>query len=359
MADGQPVQDGEAARGLAYSGPPPPMPGEAVEVADGVLWLRFRLPMALDHVNGWALRDGDGWLIVDTGLNLPDTREAWEAVLAGPLGGRPVTRVLATHMHPDHIGLVGWLCERFEAPLLMSRLEYVTARMLMADTGPAPEGGAAFYRAAGWDEGRIEAWRSGYGRFAMGVAPLPPSYRRIVGGERLRIDGRDWRLVAGEGHSPEHVGLWRLDDGVFISGDQVLPKISSNVSVWPTEPLADPLGDWIAACERLRSALPADLYVLPSHGEPFNGLHPRLDALVRGHGVALKRLKRRLAEPARAVDVFGSLFARPVSDGVYAMATGEAVAHLNYLERRGRAERRRDGDGVDWWRATGPEETET
>ena len=167
----------------------------------------------------------------------------------------------------------------------------------------------------------------------------------------MSVDGRDWRLVAGEGHSPEHIGLWRLDDGMLISGDQVLPRISSNVSVWPTEPLADPLGDWMAACGRLRDELPADLYVLPSHGEPFTGLHPRLDALLRGHGVALKRLTRRLAEPARAVDVFASLFARPVSDGVYAMATGEAVAHLNYLLKRDLVSRSLTAEGAWLWQA--------
>ncbi len=324
-----------------------------MEVAEGVRWLRLPLPMALDHVNVWALKDGDGWLIVDTGLNTADSRAAWEEALAGPLGAKAVTRVLVTHMHPDHIGLVGWLCERFQAPLLMSRLEYATARMLLAETGPAPEAGAAFYRASGWDDERIERWRAGYGRFALGVAPMPARYRRLIGGDTLTIDGRAWRLVAGEGHSPEHIGLMRLDDGVFISGDQVLPKISSNVSVWPTEPLADPLGDWMEACRRLLVELPPDLFVLPSHGEPFTGVHARLEALLRGHEVALKRLRRRLTEPARAVDVFPALFARPVGEGVYAMATGEALAHLRYLERRGDAERKADAQGVDWWRATG------
>jgi glyoxylase-like metal-dependent hydrolase (beta-lactamase superfamily II) len=258
-------------------------------------------------------------------------------------------------MHPDHIGLAGWLCERFDAPLLMTRLEYVTARMLIGDTGPAPDSGARFFRAAGWDEARIEKWRASYGLFAKGVAPLPPGYRRLSEGDVLTIGGVDWTILIGDGHSPEHACLWRRSDNVLISGDQLLPKISSNVSVWPTEPLADPLGDWMSSLDKLEQTLPADTFCLPGHGEPFTGVLPRIEALRRGHEVALKRLERTLRSPSRAVDGFSALFARPVGDGLYGMATGEAIAHLHYLERRGRAERQPDADGVDWWTLTSKE----
>lgn len=352
------MADGPAdapSRGLTYPCGAPPAPGEAVQAAPGVLWLRLPLPMALDHINVWALADGEGWMVVDTGLRTPPSTEAWEAALAGPLGGRPVTRVLCTHMHPDHIGLAGWLCERFGAPLLMSRLEYVTGRMLIADTGPAPETGADFYRRAGWTAEQIERWRSGYGLFGKAVGPLPATYERVREDDRLSIDGDVWRIVVGDGHSPEHLCLWRETDGVFIAGDQILPKISSNVSVWPTEPEADPLGDWMASLAKLRALLPDDLLVLPSHGEPFTGVHARLEALTRGHETALKRLRRTLKSPSRAVDVFPALFARPVGDGVLGMATGEALAHLNYLRNKGQAVSQADAEGVVWWSA----ETET
>ena len=340
-------------RGLTYPFGAPPGPGEAIEVADGVLWVRLSMPIALDHINVYAVRDGHGWAIVDCGLNIPSSRESWDAALAGPLGGRPVTRVICTHMHPDHIGLAGWLCDRFEVPLVMTRLEYVMARMLLADTGqPAPEFGAVFYRAAGWDEGQIEGYRTGYGQFGRAVSAMPPAYVRIREGDRLAIDGRDWRVVVGEGHSPEHACLWREADGVVLGGDQVLPRISSNVSVWPTEPDADPLGDWLVSLEQLKTVFPPDVLVLPSHGEPFLGVQTRLDALIRGHMTALKRLERTLREPCRAVDVFSALFARPVGDGVRGMATGESLAHLNYLIHRGRVARERDVHGVDWWTAT-------
>lgn len=353
MADGVAGTTGEAgSRGLIYPFAGPPAPGDAIEVAPGVLWMRLAMPMALDHINVYAVRDGGGWTLVDTGLNLPATRAEWEALLAGPLEGRPANRVICTHMHPDHIGLAGWLCERFRAPLAMTRLEYVMARMLLADTGrPAPESGAVFYRAAGWSGEQLESYRRDFGQFGRAVAPMPAGYVRMREGDRLTIGGADWRVVVGEGHSPEHACLWREADGVVLGGDQILPKISSNVSVWPTEPDADPLGDWLASLERMKTVFPDDVLVLPSHGEPFRGAQARLDALLRGHRTALRRLERALRSPKRAVDVFPALFARPVGDGVRGMATGESLAHLNYLLRQGRVERVRDADGVDWWSA--------
>ena len=354
LADG--ATSDEAAttsRGLTYPSGPPPEAGQAVEAAPGVLWLRLPLPMTLNHINVYALADGEGWTVVDTGLKTSASKAGWEAALAGPLGGKPVKRVICTHMHPDHIGLAGWLCERFEAPLLMSRLEYVTARMLLADTGqPAPDSGEVFYRAAGWNDAQIGHWRSGYGGFGKGVAAMPSAYQRLSDGEVVRIGDDDWRVVVGEGHSPEHVCLWRERDGVFLAGDQILPRISSNVSVWPTEPEGDPLGEWLRSLEALRRRLPDDLFVLPSHGEPFYGDTTRLEALIRGHEVALRRLERTLKTPSRAVDAFSALFARPVGDEVLSMATGEAIAHLNYLAREGRARRDRDEAGVDWWTLT-------
>jgi glyoxylase-like metal-dependent hydrolase (beta-lactamase superfamily II) len=354
LADGvNPTKVRAAGRGLSYPFAIPPSPGEAVEVADGVLWMRLAMPLALDHINVYAVEDGEGWALVDTGLGLPAGRAEWEALLAGPLAGRRATRIICTHMHPDHIGLAGWLCERFEAPLVMTRLEYITARMLLADMGrPAPESGAAFYRAAGWNAAQLGTYRREFGQFGRAVAPMPSGYVRMRENDRLSIGGRDWRVVVGEGHSPEHACLWREADGVVLGGDQILPKISSNVSVWPTEPDADPLGDWLKSLERMKTVFPDEVLVLPSHGEPFLGVQARLDALLRGHHAALRRLERTLREPKRAVDVFAALFARPVDDRVRGMATGESLAHLNYLLSRGRALRTRDEHGVDWWRAT-------
>lgn len=338
---------------LSYPWEAAPEAGQAVEVADGVLWLRQPLPFELDHINVWAIRDGDGWAVVDTGARTKEAMAAWDQALAGPLGGKPVTRVFCTHMHPDHVGLAGWLTRRFDARLWMSRLEYTTCRMLVADTGrEAPEEAARFYASVGWTPEQIDGWRKRFGGFGKAVHTMPDSYRRLEDGDAVAIGGREWRVVMGNGHSPEHVCLYREEDGVLISGDQVLPKISSNVSVWPTEPEADPLTDWLDSIDKLERELPADVLVLPSHGLPFHGLHTRLATLRRGHERSLDRLERLIAgEPRRAVDVFGALFARSVGDGLLGMATGESLAHLNCLKRRGRAVSETDESGVTWWRA--------
>jgi len=348
---------GTVSRGLIYPLGQAPSEGDAIEVAPGVLWLRMPLPMkALNHINVYAIRDGDGWTIVDTGMNTEVTLQAWEMALAGPLLGLPVRRVICTHMHPDHLGLAGWLCDRFKAPLLMSRLEYVTARMLVADTGqPAPREGTDFLRGCGWDEAQLEVYRQEFGRFGRAVWALPQSFSRLSEGDGLEIGGHEWSVVIGHGHSPEHVCLWRQTDGTFLAGDQILPRISSNVSVWPTEPLQDPLDDWMGSLDRLEALLPSDTFVLPSHGEPFIGVTERLQALRRGHQAALLRLERSLAEPRRAIDVFSSLFARPIGDAVLGMATGESVAHLNYLRGKGLARCETDVHGVGWWSATSPD----
>ncbi len=327
-------------------------PGEAHEVAPGVYRLRLPLPFALDHINVWALKDGEALTVVDTGLNMSAAIAAWETALAGPLGGLPVARVVVTHMHPDHVGLAGWFAETFGCPLHMTRLEYVVCRMLAADSGrPAPQAAIDFYRACGWNEAQLEAYRARFGGFGRGVRPLPDAFHRLEDGDRLTIDGAAWRVVVGCGHSPEHACLLREADGVFISGDQVLPKISSNVSVWPTEPEADPLGDWLSSLAKLEREVPADVLVLPSHGEPFRGVHDRLKALTRGHERSLERLLKTLEEPRRVVETFSALFARPVGDDLVGMATGEAMAHLNHLKRRGLVEAEPAAGGATLWRA--------
>jgi glyoxylase-like metal-dependent hydrolase (beta-lactamase superfamily II) len=338
---------------LTYPFDSPPEPGQATAVASGVWWLRMPLPMAgLNHINVWALEDGGGWTLADTGMQLPDTASAWQNALAGPLRHRPVKRVVCTHMHPDHIGMAGWLTRQHECRLWTTRLEYVTCRMLVADTGrEAPADGVHFYRTAGWDEAALEHYRARFGGFGKAVYTLPDSYRRVVDGEELTIDGRAWHAVIGRGHSPEHLCLHCAELKVLISGDQVLPRITSNVSVFPTEPDADPLSEWLESLASIRQRVPDDVLVLPSHNEPFHGLHARLDALIAGHEERLARVREQLATPKRAVDVFGVLFRRRIGADMLIMATGESVAHLNCLIARGEAAREVDTSGVTWYRS--------
>ncbi|HRE44384.1 MAG TPA: MBL fold metallo-hydrolase, partial [Terricaulis sp.] len=316
--------------------------------APGVYWVRMRLPFALQAINLWLIEDGDGWTIVDTGIALEESREFWRKIFDEVLQGKPVTRVICTHMHPDHIGLAGWICRKYGAQLWMSRLEYVTGRMLVADTGrQAPEEGVRFYRGAGWEEADIERYKKRFGGFGQAVSRVPEAYHRLNDGDVIEIGARPWRIITGNGHSPDHVCLWQEELKLFISGDQVLPRISSNVSVFPTEPEADPLTDWIESCKKLRAAIPNDVLVLPAHNEPFYGLHERLDHLIDGHEKALARVLSRLAqEPRRAVDLFGALFARKIGSDLIGMATGEAIAHANCLIGRGLARAVTDEAGV-------------
>jgi glyoxylase-like metal-dependent hydrolase (beta-lactamase superfamily II) len=337
-------------KGLHYPlGDRAPEPGELIEVAPGVRWARLPVPGPLKHINVWAVEDGEGVAIVDTGLPLDACKDAWRGVFAGPLAGRAVTRVIVTHMHPDHLGLAGWLTRKFGVQLWMTRGEYLTARMLVADARPAPpEDVVAMWRAAGWSDEQIAASSAkGWGNFARAVHRMPDGYVRVTAGDRIG----PWRAVIGSGHSPEHLCLVDNERRVMIAGDQVLPRISSNVSLNATEPEADPLAEWLASLARFRADLPEDLLVLPAHGSPFTGLHARLDALIDGHVKQLDRLEERLREaPRRAVDCFGVMFARAIDDKLLGMATGETLAHLRHLERSGRA-LREERDGVWWWRA--------
>lgn len=327
-----------------------PEPGATREVAEGVTWVRLPLPFRLDHINVWLIEEDDGFTVVDTGLNDPRIREVWESVFANVLKGRVVKRVIVTHLHPDHAGLAGWLCEKFGAPLVMTRTEYLLCRTMVADTGrEAPPEGLRFYAAAGFSEEKLALYRKRFGFFGAAVHRLPQSFLRMQEGERLTLGGREWQVVIGRGHSPEHACLVCPTLNVVIAGDQILPRISSNVSVHPTEPEANPLGDWLSSCARLKSVLRAEILVLPSHNEPFHGAHLRLDALIRGHEAALAKLEALCRTPKRAVDVFGALFLGGVTDATYIMATGESIAHLNYLIAAGRMRRERDMNGVDWY----------
>lgn len=349
--------DEEKLRGLTFpwtrrAAPPP---REAVELAPGVYWVRFGLPLALNHINVYLLEDEGGFLVVDTGLDLPDTRSDWEAVFAGVMGGAPVTRVLGTHVHLDHVGLAGWLVERFGCELFMSREEYLSARLFQLTAGnPVSATTLAFYRAAGYDDAALEGYRTVLGMFRRMGSPMPDAYRRLVHGDVLSIGGRAWHVVVTSGHSPEHVSLHCPSLGLLIAGDQVLPSITPNVSVGPTEPNGNPLGEWLRSCARLRDELPDDLLVLPSHGAPFRGLHARLGEFLDDHARRLDRLHAHLAAPRRVLDCFPALFDRAIDAGSYGLASGETLAHLNALVAEGTVERRRDEHGVDWYRAHAP-----
>jgi glyoxylase-like metal-dependent hydrolase (beta-lactamase superfamily II) len=348
-----PESNAESYRGLSYplGRTGGPVPGEPVQVAEGVYWVRFAMPMSLDHINIWLLEDGDGWAVVDTCLALDSARETWEQLFAGFMQGRPVTRVLCTHLHPDHVGLAGWLTERFDCELWMSREEFLMCRAMAGDTGrPAPDVALRFYRAAGYTEEQLERYKEKFGNFGRAISPLPDSFRRLVDRDTLTIGGRYWQVIVGRGHSPEHASLYCPGLKLLISGDQVLPRITPNVSVFPTEPEGDPLQEWLNSSALIRDVLPDDLLVLPAHETPFHGLHVRLSQLIESHNQDLRSLFAHLNSPKRAVDCFPALFSREIDADSLGMATGETLAHLNCLLGRRRITRERDEQGVYWYR---------
>lgn len=335
--------------GLRYPWPDPPAEGDAIEVAPGILWMRLPLPMKLDHVNVYALDDGDGWTVVDTGFASKRARAIWRALMAGPLGGKPIRRVVATHHHPDHIGLAGWMQSEFSVELITTRTAWLTARMLTLDDQevPSPET-LAFYRSAGMDP-EIYAQRTTERpfNFCDVVAPLPLGYTRVQQGDSIAMGARTWDVHIGNGHAPEHATFWSRDDNLVLAGDQILPSISPNIGVYATEPMADPIGEWLEACERLAQLARTDHLVLGGHKLPFTGLPVRMRQLIDNHHGALKRLLAHLETPKSAGECFAPLFKRKIGPAEYGLALVEAVAHLSHLYQEGLATRDRRAD--DAW----------
>ncbi|MFV0492296.1 MAG: MBL fold metallo-hydrolase [Pseudorhodobacter sp.] len=335
---------------IRYPFDTPPVPGEALEVADGILWMRLPLPMALDHVNVFALEEPDGWAIIDTGFDSPETRAIWERLISGPMGGRPITRVLITHHHPDHIGLAGWF-QRRGAELLTTRTAWIYARMLVLDEQdrPSPEE-IAFWQGAGMAADLLEERRNERPfNFADVVAPLPHGFTRLRDGDMLRLGRRDWLIRTGDGHAPEHATLWQKDGPLILGGDQLLPSISANIGVYANEPMADPLAEWLQSCRRFMPHAQADQLVLPGHKLPFTGLPLRLHQMVVNHEGALMRLLDHLSRPRRAAECFLPVFKREITGSAYGLALIEAMAHLNHLLHRGAIRRTMGKDGAWRW----------
>jgi len=331
-----------------------PEPGTVTEIAPGILWARLPLPMRLDHMNVYMLDEGDHWSLIDTGLDWAKARATWETLLAGPLAAKPVGRVILTHHHPDHIGLAGWFAAQ-GAEIWATRVAWLFGRMLTLDHNDRPTAQhLEFRRRAGMPEDLLAAYAEEMPfNFSACVAPIPLGFRAIDEGDEVTMAGRRWTVRFGHGHAPSHATFWSdadaSGDGFVLAGDQVIPGISSNISVYATEPEADPLGDWLESCHRLRGhALPGHL-VLPGHKLPFRGLGYRLTQLIDNHQHALARIEAELGRgPLTAVEIFPALFKRPIDAGVYGLALGEAVAHMNHLLHTGRVTREKtpDRDGA-------------
>lgn len=322
--------------------------GQTIEVAPGIHWLRMPLPFKLDHINLWLLEDGDEWVIVDTGICRDEVKEAWQALFSGTMAGRQVSRVVVTHFHPDHAGLAGWLADQFDAPLIMPMAEWTFGRMIWLDAGDQSlDEFCAFYHRAGFSPEMMDTVSKRIGGYKNNVSPIPPAFTRICDGDTLEIGGRSWRMIVGRGHSPEHACLYCAEADVLISGDQVLPRISPNVSVWPQEPNGQPLALYMETLRRIGEEIDANPLVLPSHDWPFYGLHPRLEDLLAHHVERLDETLAAVKGGKTGVEVLRQLFSRPLDQHQTFFAIGETLAHLHHLVSEGRAIRTINESGVD------------
>jgi len=332
------------ASAITFPYPEPPEPGAVREVAPGILWLRFTLPFLLNHVNAYLVEEPGGWAALDTGLGTNITKAAWDMAFAGPLKGQRLTRIVCSHYHPDHMGLVGWLTERFSCPLSVTRTEFLIAKVL---ENAAFAANPHFYAERGLPlEYSEQVADNGHGYLRL-VTGLPTQFHRLAAGETLNLGGRAFEIFTGGGHSPEQAMLYCADEKIFFSADQVLTKISPNISVYAMEPDANPLGAYLTSLADLREAIPADALVLPGHHVPFTGLHTRIGELQGHHALrcALIADAVRLA-PRSAFDLVPVLFKRQMDAHQTGFAFGETVAHINYMLSRGDLIEARDDDGI-------------
>ncbi|GGC86213.1 MBL fold metallo-hydrolase [Undibacterium terreum] len=335
-----------------------PDTGKVMEIAPGVLWLRMGLPFALNHINLWLIEDDyetengivHGWTAIDCGIASDATRDAWEVLFGSQtdgLRGLPIVRVLATHCHPDHVGLADWLCTRWNAPLWMTAGEYSFARMMSASL-PGADGTAMFphFRKHGLvDPAMQDSIQDRKGHYIKLVPSMPTAYHRMQDGHDVKIGRHNWRVITGFGHSPEHAALYCADLNLLISGDMVLPRISTNVSVFAIEPEANPVQQYLDSLKKF-AGLPDDVLILPSHGKPFKGLHTRIQQLNDHHAERLAEVMEACAVPQSAVDIVPIMFRRQLDAHQMTFAIGEALAHLHKLWIDGALRRELGADGV-------------
>ena len=345
---------------IQFPYPEPPAFGELREIAPGIMWMRLPLPFRLDHVNIYLIEEGDGWCVLDAGIWDQRTIDIWEAILAGPLAGSRLTRLVITHHHPDHIGLAGWLCRRAEIPLLTSQTAYLAcANLSLAPGSPQDRQFHDFYINHGTTREVADQMGTHGLDYLRMVSPLPNTFLRLLSRDMITIGARRFRILTGDGHAPEQVMLYCDEDQLFFPADQVIAKISPNVSVWPNEPDGDPLGHFVRTARRIRDNLPDDVLVLPGHQLPFTGLHASCSELVEHHDRRCDLIGEAVrAGPMTVNDLVPVVFPRELDLHQFGFAFSEALAHVNRMLRRGELTRTAGPDGIVRYAASGRRKAE-
>lgn len=336
------------ARPISFPHETPPAIGETIEVAPGILWTRLQLPFQLNHVNVYLIEDGDGYAAVDTGIADDRTKDSWRALLDGALKGRKLTRLIVTHHHPDHIGLAGWLCEEFGIPLLTSQTGFLACNNIsLSPNALGSDAYRAFYRAHGMDAGTADIVATQGNNYLRMVLPLPLTFFRLVAGERLKVGSREFEILSGDGHAPEQIMLYDRKASLLIAADQVLARITPNVSVWAVEPDGDPLGLYTRSLRSIAATLPDDTFILPGHELPFYGLRTRIGQILAHHEERCQRILDAAAVAPRTVaDLVPVIFTRKLDPHQMSFAFSETHAHVNLLVHDGMLMWEKDGDGI-------------
>ncbi len=328
---------------LFFPQPVPPQPGELVDIAPGIRWLRLALPFALDHVNIYLIEDDGGWAVLDTGIADLRTRTVWERVRAE----HRLTRLILTHYHPDHVGLAGWMTGELGLPVWMTADEHahgLAARRILTEEGRAIQ--RAFYVAHGLQPAAIEAAMGRGTSYLKMTTGLPERVNPMQAGDVLRIGGRDFDVLTGGGHAPEQAMLLSRGDRVFLAADQILARISPNIGVWPTRPLEDPLAAYRGSLGALRRAVPDDVLAIPAHNLPFRGLHARIRTLENHHDARCNDVLAACDRPMTTAEILPVLFPRLLDAHQLGFAFGEVLAHVNHLVEQGALVRGTAPDGT-------------
>ena len=302
-----------------------------IEISEGILWFRFPMPIALDHINIYLLEDNDGWVLIDTGMADPVSIETWEIILKKYTAKRPIIRIIGTHFHPDHVGLAGWLLDRIDAEFWMSQIEWLSARQAYLDAEEVSlVNMRKFYDLAGLGTSEKNLYYEIGNDYREMVSPIPSVYKRIEKETIFLIGGRTWQPIFGSGHSPDHVTLYNKKDQIVLGGDMLLPRITPIIAVWWQEPDGNPLDGYLKFLEGIEVAT-EETIVLPAHDLPYKGLLTRIKDLIQHHQNRLEITFECCSETVTASCIMKALFRRDLDAFQTRFAIGETIAHINYL----------------------------